>query len=363
LGSWISNQRTNFKLGTLEPDRVAKLQEIDFVWDVRDEQWEERFSELLTYEREHGNLDVPQRWSGGLGSWVNNQRQSDKGGELSPERKNRLNAVGFIWDPLEWNWHEQFRLLSMYRSEHGSEVTDCWPKDLNGWMSSQRKGKDSGVLSSEKVALLESIGFVWRFRDSAWQEKIEELRTYIEKHGNADVPQRESSGLGAWLNTRRKEEKSGNLAPERKEALEQLGIKWNPVGDKWGVMYEQLLAYQKEHGTANIPINGTSDLDTWVGRQRKARKSNALSVDRIRLLDQVGFDWDPFATQWEVMFKELLFYRAEHKHVSVPQRPRTALGRWVRVQRESLKNGRLTSDHRAKLDAVGFVWDVRTNGV
>ena len=361
LGSWISNQRTYFKSGKLQPDRVAKLQDIDFVWDALDEQWVERFNELVAYGQEHGNLDVPQRWTGGLGAWVNNQRQLEKSGELSPDRKIRLIAVGFIWDPLEWNWHEQFRLLCRYQTEHNSEGTDSWPKDLNGWISSQRMRRDGGVLSSEKVALLESIGFVWRLRDAAWQEKVEELRIYIEKHGNADVPQREPSGLGAWLNTRRKEEKSGNLAPERKAALEKLGIQWNPVGDKWGVMYEQLLAYQKEHGTANVSINGTSDLDAWVGRQRKARKNGALSDDRVRLLDKVGFDWDPFATQWDVMFKELLAYRTEHNSVSVPQRPRTALGRWVRVQRESLKNGRLTSEHRERLDEVGFVWDVRTN--
>lgn len=360
LTSWISNQRTYFKTNRLQSDRLIRLQEIDFVWDVLDVQWNNRFSELLAYGQKHGNLDVPQRYSGGLGSWVNNQRQLEKTGEMPFDKKARLDNSGFIWDPLEWSWQEQYRQLCAYRHEHGI-ATDNWPEDSNGWMSSQRKRREKGTLSNQKVAQLESIGFVWSFRDSAWQERIEELRVYVEKHGSADVPQREPSGLGAWLNTRRKEEKSGNLTREKKATLEEMGVQWNPVGDKWGSMYEQLLAYRDDHGTTNVPINGTTDLDAWVTRQRKAKKNKTLSQDRISLLDDAGFDWDPFATQWETMFMELLAYQLENHNINVPQRPLTSLGRWVRVQRESLKNGRLTSGHRFRLDEIGFVWDMRSN--
>jgi hypothetical protein len=360
LASWISNQRTYFKSNTMQSDRLIRLQEIGFVWDVLDAQWNDRFSELLAYGQKHGNLDIPQRYSGGLGAWVNNQRQLEKTGEMPFDKKARLDNSGFIWDPLEWSWQEQYRQLFAYRHEHGT-ATDNWPEDFNGWMSSQRKRKEKGTLSNEKLAKLEAIGFVWSFRDSVWQERVEGLCAYIEKHGNADVPQREPSGLGAWLNTRRKEEKSGNLSHEKKAILEEMGVQWNPVGDEWSSMYEQLLAYRDDNGTTNVPINGTTDLDAWVGRQRKAKKNKTLSQDRISLLDDAGFDWDPFASQWETMFKELLAYRLENRHVNVPQRPLTSLGRWVRVQRESLKNGRLTSEHKFRLDEIGFVWDMRSN--
>lgn len=324
--------------------------------------WDERVGELLAYGDKHGDVDVPQRWPGGLGSWINNQRQSERNGELPLDRKMRLVEAGFIWDPEEWGWQKQYKQLSTCLSDHRTIAgLSGWPPDLNGWMNSQRSQWKKGRLGPDKVAQLDAIGFVWAVRDLQWEERIDELRAYIEKHGHSDVPQRYDSGLGAWLNTQRKSEKTGVLLFDRKMILEGMGVQWNPVGDRWFVMFEQLLAYRKEHGTTNVPINGTTDLDAWVGRQRKAKKNGALSDERISLLEEVGFDWDPFANQWEIMLKELLAYQAKHSHVNVPQRPLTSLGRWVRVQRESLKNGRITSDHKLRLDEIGFTWDMRVN--
>jgi hypothetical protein len=110
--------------------------------------------------------------------------------------------------------------------------------------------------------------------------------------------------------------------------------------------------------STRIAIEPKSNLDAWVGRQRKAKKNGELSLDRIALLDEVGFDWNPFDSQWEAMFKELMTYLSEHGHVNVPQRE-SALGRWVRVQRESVENGRITPVHKAKLDLIGFAWRLK----
>jgi hypothetical protein len=167
--------------------------------------------------------------------------------------------------------------------------------------------------------------------------------------------------LGAWLNTQRKTEKKDALSPERKARLEEIGLIWNPLDSTWETMYNELLAYQKKHGHVNVPINGKTDLDAWVGRQRKAKRANQLSSDRIKQLDDIGFDWDPFESQWKHGYAQLLVYKAENGHVNVPQRPRTLLGRWVRTQRESVKNGRLTPEHKAKLDEIGFIWNMRNN--
>lgn len=323
--------------------------------------WDERLGELLAYCEKHGNMDVPQRWPGGLGSWVNNQRQAAKNGELVPVRDNRLNSIGFIWDPDEWNWQSRYRQLCAYQAKHqNADIPSGHASGLGGWVSSLRAQRKHGSLAKEKVIQLDAIGFAWGVRDELWEKMAEELRAYITEHGNADVPQRYPSGLGAWLNTQRKAEKNGILSCDRKALLDSLGMLWNPVGEKWDGMFKELLAYRETHGTVNVPINGKSDLDAWVSRQRKAKRNGDLSLERIALLDGVGFDWDPFASQWEIMFKELLEYLVENGNVNVPQRPRTSLGRWVRVQRESLKNGRLTSAHKARLDEIGFVWDMKT---
>ena len=62
--------------------------------------WERMFSALVQFKTEHGHCDVPAKWSENpqLGKWTNNQRTVFKRGELSSDRLERLEAIGFDWD-------------------------------------------------------------------------------------------------------------------------------------------------------------------------------------------------------------------------------------------------------------------------
>jgi hypothetical protein len=80
-----------------------------FVWDREEAQWEAQwealweaaYQELVAYKKEQGHCNVPRSYQTkdgfSLGTWVNNQRAFKKRGELSPERIQRLEAVGFFW--------------------------------------------------------------------------------------------------------------------------------------------------------------------------------------------------------------------------------------------------------------------------
>jgi len=370
LASWIFNQRTYWNNETLPPERQKKLDGIGFVWDIPEFQWKERFCELLAYKAEHGDVNVPQRWPGGLGSWCNGQRYAEKNGELPFSRKARLDEIGFVWDPTETQWQNWYGELLVYKAEYGHvNVPHNWPTGLGKWVNTQKVFERNGKISQDRKQLLLAAGFQFNVnsqkgygltRDAQWEGKFDELIAYKAEYGNVDVP-KSSTGLSSWLNTQRKAEKKGMLPPERNARLVAIGVKFDPLNSQWESMFGELLSYKNEHGTVNVPINGTSDLYAWVGRQRKAKKNDQLSNDRIQRLEEIGFDWNPFASQWENMFAELRTYKDKFGNVNVPQRPRTVLGRWVRVQRESVKNGRLTPDHRARLDEIGFVWDMRNN--
>ena len=73
--------------------------------------------------------------------------------------------------------------------------------------------------------------------------------------------------------------------------------------------------------------------------------------------------------EWEARFQELLDYRTKHGDCKVPQhyKENKALGKWVAKQREQhklLKKGQhsfLTPYRLEKLNAVGFVWSVRSS--
>lgn len=112
LGDWVSDQRRQYKMwkegktSQLTAERRQKLEEIGFVWQVRDRPaWDIRFNELLEYKTKFGHCKVPQHYKDNksLGKWVAKQREQYKRhlkGEhtfLTPLRLEKLNEAGFVW--------------------------------------------------------------------------------------------------------------------------------------------------------------------------------------------------------------------------------------------------------------------------
>ena len=65
------------------------------------------------------------------------------------------------------------------------------------------------------------------------------------------------------------------LSPARKKLLDAIGMDWREE-DSWQKHYEDLIAYQKEHGTLIVPTSyKTADgcwLSRWFYNQRKKLK-------------------------------------------------------------------------------------------
>jgi len=107
LGLWVDRQRVVYKAGSLAQDRIDRLSGIGFDWapprgssriDSKVVPWETRLNELVQYKLNHGDCDVPRSW-GQLGIWVNAQRNKYKKDNLSQDRIDRLNGIGFDWTP------------------------------------------------------------------------------------------------------------------------------------------------------------------------------------------------------------------------------------------------------------------------
>mmetsp|Transcript_9326 Transcript_9326/g.22074 ORF Transcript_9326/g.22074 Transcript_9326/m.22074 type:complete len:252 (+) Transcript_9326:94-849(+) len=102
LGFWVKNQRQFYKKKILDGNRISLLSQIGFEFGRRDipekKTWEERFEDLLLFQKQNGHLMVPQR-SGTLGKWVQKQRDFSRKKLLKKYREELLNGVGFVWDP------------------------------------------------------------------------------------------------------------------------------------------------------------------------------------------------------------------------------------------------------------------------
>ncbi|MEB2690595.1 DEAD/DEAH box helicase [Chlamydia suis] len=369
LGVWAYVQRRCFKKGKLAEDRIARLEEIGFVWDIFEEGWEENFLELQRFREEYGHCKVPTRYPQNprLASWVSHQRADFKEGKLSEDKIARLEEIGFVWDVTEEAWEKNFLELKRFQEEHGHcKVPHRYPQNpqLAVWVKTQRKDFNGGKLSEDKIARLEEIGFVWRVLEEAWEENFLELQRFREEHGHCKVPNRypQNPFLGVWVCVQRRCFKEGKLAEDRVARLEELGFVWNVLKEAWEENFLELQRFREEHGHCKVPEGYPQNpqLAVWVKTQRKDFNGGKLSEDKIARLEEIGFVWDVFKEAWEENFLELQRFREEHGHCKVPHKyPQNPfLGVWVCVQRRCFKEGMLAEDKVARLEEIGFVWDV-----
>jgi hypothetical protein len=123
----------------------------------------------------------------------------------------------------------------------------------------------------------------------------------------------------------------------------------------------QIQGCEKREGHCRVPARLKEEgfrLGQWVSVQRLHK--DKLSSKRRQRLNGLGFDWDPFETARDEGFKYLTLYKKREGNCRVPDKHQESgfrLGQWVSWQRHD--KDKLPSDHRQRLDELGFVWRVR----
>jgi hypothetical protein len=87
---------------------------------------------------------------------------------------------------------------------------------------------------------------------------------------------------------------------ELERELEEAGISIRPRSEKqehqpaegWDSKYEELVVYRNENSHCNVPVRH-KQLGKWVSDQRQQYKSEKLSDEQIRRLEEIGFNWTP----------------------------------------------------------------------
>ena len=246
LGAWLARLRSYRKNGIhsayLRPDRIAELDRMGMVWDVRDSVWERNFSAAQTYFKTFGHLDVPAGYVDAdgvrLGAWIHRQRAlkagKATGAPLDDKQTARLNAIGM-------KWGEQFT--------------------------------------------------------RQWENGYAHARTFFETFGHLDVPagyvSPDGYRLGAWIANHR--ERSGiRVTAERRRRLDEIGMVWKKP-DRWETKYALAKAYYEQHGDLRVPAGYVVDgiwLYKWLNEQKQIylgkRKGKKLTDRQIELLNGLG---------------------------------------------------------------------------
>ena len=130
----------------------------------------------------------------------------------------------------------------------------------------------------------------------------------------------------------------------------------NAASISWNARYRELVQYIQEQGSPLVPRD-YGPLGRWVDKQRSHYKTDELSSERLKKLNQIGFVFEPQEVQWSERFRELQEYINEYGNSLVPQDYGT-LGNWTQKQRYNYKIGVLHPERVQQLNEIDFVWDV-----
>jgi hypothetical protein len=289
-------------------------------------------------------------------------------------------------EDVDATWMSRMTELHDYYARHGhcGIARDCEESaGLGRWADRVRQLRRRGRLPEERVKQLETLGFQWDTGDIAffmrdddgWLERYEELRQFKEKNGHCRVPWKfaEHPMLAHWVHNQRSLFTRGMLRQERAAKLDELGFEWARPGglneDLWVMHMERLKQFKAAHGHCCVPRRWTADtgLARWVTRQRYMYHQGTLREERAQQLTELGFEWQVSDNQvdsaavWSARLEELIRFKEEHGHCSVPHqwRQNIQLGYWVSTQRRLYRANRLRADRVRLLESIGFLWRLR----
>ncbi len=373
LGTWMNTQRQIFS--SLSSEKQQLLESIGFILHPSEERWNKNDQLAKTYDEHHGNLETSQKL------------------KTNDGYKNEI--ANF----LEARWHKSYELAKVYYEHYGNlrvprlfKTNDGYTYDENGsnlgtWIGTQRKYFSS--LSKERQQLLESIGFIVSFSKDRWHKNYELAKAYYEHHGNLLISSsfktndgytyhENGSNLGGWIGMQR--QNFSSLSRERQQLLESIGFTLNPSEERWHKNYELAKTYYEHHGNLLMSFsfktndgytydeNGTANLGTWIGTQRKYFSS--LSKERQQLLESIGFTLNPSEERWNKSYELAKTYYEHYGNLEIPQGFKTNdgytydekgtinLGTWIGKQRRTVLP---ESPQGLLLLQIGMMFNVKKN--
>ncbi len=177
--------------------------------------------------------------------------------------------------------------------------------------------------------------------------------------------------LAQWVGKQRTARQRGKLPREMIDELDALGFVWDPLVAAFENGLAALAQYMEREGHDRVPskwveeLNGEDfKLGGWVTKLRNKKRGGRVPAERVEALDALGFDWDPNETSYQRRFAALAQYVEREGHVRVPQDHKEVfdgeeveLVKFINQVRSARRQGGLSDDKFAALDALGLDWD------
>ncbi|MBO5143522.1 MAG: helicase associated domain-containing protein [Clostridia bacterium] len=127
---------------------------------------------------------------------------------------------------------------------------------------------------------------------------------------------------------------------------------------------ELLKAYKEEYGNLWVPINYETAEGFKLGKLVRSikRGNRRVTAEERAKLEELGFVWKCYSVlSFDEILELLKEYKKEHKNLHVPRAYCTTDGIRLGNLVSSIRKGEriITSEEKAKLDELGFVWRCR----
>lgn len=219
---------------------------------------------------------------------------------------------------------------------------------------------------------------------SSWWEGYADAVAFHHKHGHLNVPEKYlgTSGrrLDAWLATLRKHRRKGWLPQDRIDAMDRIGMEWEPLDARRQQLLSDARFYHQENGNLDVPNDHVTTEGRLLGSQfkalRTAYREGRLHQPLIDALDEMGMRWDPQAAKRQELLDACDRYRQRFGNVDVPvkyvddegYRLGPALSYTRSVAQGTIKDRAgiprtLDADHRGELERRGVVLEPRVTAM
>ena len=385
LGSWIITQRVNYNQSILADSQIELLNNIGIEWDPirsREYIWEHNYKIVLDFYNKYKHLYIPTNYLAkdgtNIGMWLFEQKYKYEKNELTEDRRKKLDLLDKSWlEPSNTKSSFPEYAVLYYIKEFFPTATKLQTKDISEidiYIPELKVGIEydgpthikSVNKDIEKSSICNKLGIkLIRIRDAKCPIINDESHKIILNNDSFDALDDGIIELLEYLNIT-------NYDVDIKRDYLKISDSYIKSMDlNWYSMYEKLKEYKKEYGNINVPINyKTSDgsmLGHWLSNIRQSvRNPNSQNVrvnsNKIKLLNKLGMDWNPYESQWNKMYKLAEEYYLKHGNLLIPDlylvKDDIKLGKWIGTQRNSYRKNKLSQDKIELLERIDIIWDV-----
>lgn len=171
--------------------------------------------------------------------------------------------------------------------------------------------------SKDRIALLDSIGFVWDVHKHNWDTNFKLVKEFKEEFGKMPSSTEEYKGvkLGMWCDIQRHYYNNDidYISKERIDLLNSIGFVWSIQDDRYNNNFELLKEFKEEFGKLPTTVDEYKGvkLGAWCSNVRFLYKCNSLSEDLYKKLKEIGFMFDYNKEKWEYNFNLLKEFKEE----------------------------------------------------